>query len=94
MVAGDSEATTGVRPYISSKRNVFMACAKNTSMKRGQAKEIVDEVLTAVSQWKQFADQSGVPPGVADGIAKNSPHGYLEIEHALRHMGISRGAIL
>ena len=55
-----------------------MACAKNTSMKRGQAKEIVDEVLTAVSQWKQFADQSGVPPGVADGIAKTHRTGILK----------------
>jgi serine/threonine-protein kinase HipA len=48
----------------------FKACAKNVSMKRGRAEKIVDEVQTAVLQWKQFADKSGVAPGIADGISK------------------------
>ena len=48
----------------------FKACAKNVSMKRGRAEEIVDEVQTAVLQWKQFADKSGVAPGIVDGISK------------------------
>lgn len=48
----------------------FKACAKNASMKRGRAEEIVYEVQAAVLQWKHFADESGVPPEVADGIAK------------------------
>ncbi|MCP4876005.1 MAG: type II toxin-antitoxin system HipA family toxin [Gammaproteobacteria bacterium] len=48
----------------------FKTCAKNSSMKRGQAEEIVDEVQTAVLQWKQFADKTGVPPDVAEGISK------------------------
>ncbi len=48
----------------------FKTCAKNSSMKRGQAEEIVDEVQTAVLQWKQFADKTGVPPVVAEGISK------------------------
>ena len=48
----------------------FKSCAKNASMKRGKAEEIVRQVQEAVLQWKHFADQSGVPPEVADGIAK------------------------
>ena len=48
----------------------FKSCAKNASMKRGRAEEIVRQVQEAVLQWKHFADQSGVPPEVADGIAK------------------------
>jgi serine/threonine-protein kinase HipA len=48
----------------------FRACAKNVSMKRGRAEEIVQEVQAAVLQWKQFADKSGVAPGIADGIFK------------------------
>ena len=48
----------------------FKACARNVSMKRGRAEEIVHQVQIAFSQWKQFADQSGVPLDVADGISK------------------------
>lgn len=48
----------------------FKACAKNASMKRGRAEEIVRQVQEAVLQWKQFAGNSGVPPEVAEGIAK------------------------
>lgn len=48
----------------------FKACAKNASMKRGRAEEIVQQVQEAVLQWKRFAGESGVPPEVADGIAK------------------------
>ena len=48
----------------------FKSCAKNASMKRGRAEEIVRQVQEAVLQWKHFADKSGVPPEVADGIAK------------------------
>ena len=48
----------------------FITCAKNVSMKRGRAEEIVYEVQAAVSKWKQFADKSGVSPDVADGISK------------------------
>ena len=68
---------------LNSKRDDFTiddfeACAKNASMKRGRAKEIVHEVLTAVLQWKQFANKSGVPPGVADGISKTLRTGVLK----------------
>jgi len=48
----------------------FKACAKNASMKRSRAEEIVRQVQEAILQWKHFADESGVPPEVADGIAK------------------------
>ncbi len=48
----------------------FKACAKNASMKRGRAEEIVRQVQEAVVQWKHFAEESAVPPEVADGIAK------------------------
>ena len=39
-------------------------------MKRGWAEEIVQQVTAAVSQWKRFADEAGVPGKVAKGIAK------------------------
>ena len=48
----------------------FKACAKNASLKRGRAEEIVRQVREAVLQWKNFADKSGVPPEVADSIAR------------------------
>ena len=56
----------------------FKACAKNVSMKRGRAEAIVREVQTAVLQWKQFADKSGVPTDVADGISKTLRTGILK----------------
>jgi serine/threonine-protein kinase HipA len=56
----------------------FKACAKNVSMKRGRAQEIVHQVQTAVLQWKRFADKSGVAPGIADGIAKTHRTGILK----------------
>ena len=56
----------------------FKACAKNVSMKRGRAEAIVREVQTGVLQWKQFADKSGVPTDVADGISKTLRTGILK----------------
>jgi serine/threonine-protein kinase HipA len=56
----------------------FRACAKNVSMKRGRAEEIVQKVQAAVLQWKQFADKSGVAPGIADGISKTHRVGILK----------------
>jgi serine/threonine-protein kinase HipA len=38
----------------------FKACARSASLKRGRAEAIVAEVLEAVSQWYQFAEQAGV----------------------------------
>jgi serine/threonine-protein kinase HipA len=48
----------------------FKACAKNVSMQRGRAQEIIHQVQTAVLQWQSLADKSGVAPAVADGISK------------------------
>ncbi len=48
----------------------FKACARNASMKRGRAEEIVQQVQAAVSQWQHFAEESGVPPEVTNGIAR------------------------
>ncbi len=48
----------------------FKACAKNVSMQRGRAQEIVHQVQTAVLQWQFLADKSGVAPAVADAISK------------------------
>jgi serine/threonine-protein kinase HipA len=56
----------------------FSACAKNVSIKRGRAEEIVDEVQAAVLHWKQFADKSGVAPDIADGISKTHRRGILK----------------
>jgi serine/threonine-protein kinase HipA len=56
----------------------FKACAKNVSMKRGRAEEIVYDVQKAILQWKQFANKSGVPPDVADGISMTFRTGILK----------------
>ncbi len=39
-------------------------------MKRGRAKEILQQVRNAILKWKDFAKQAGVPDDVADGIAR------------------------
>jgi len=38
----------------------FEACARTTSMKRGRAKDILEQVQQAVLQWPEFASNSGV----------------------------------
>jgi len=48
----------------------FKVCAKNISMKRGRAEEIVRQVQEAILQWQNFADESGVPSEVAERITK------------------------
>ena len=47
----------------------FKACAKNASMRRGRAEEIISEVQSVVSNWADFAEEAGVPPAVAADIA-------------------------
>jgi hypothetical protein len=59
---------------LNGKRDVcikddFNACTRRTSMKRGRAKEIVQQVKQAVLGMK-FADESGVPLAMAEAIAK------------------------
>ncbi len=46
----------------------FKACAKNASMKRGRAEEILRQVQGAVLRWKYFAEEAGVPDDVAEKI--------------------------
>ncbi|MEQ8165830.1 MAG: type II toxin-antitoxin system HipA family toxin [Alphaproteobacteria bacterium] len=46
----------------------FKACAKNASMKRGRAEEILRQVQDAVLRWKDFAAEVGVPDNVSDMI--------------------------
>ncbi len=55
----------------------FKACARNVSMQRGRAEEIVRQVQEAVLQWNHFADESNVPSEVADGIGKAHRTGVL-----------------
>ncbi|TXH28936.1 MAG: type II toxin-antitoxin system HipA family toxin [Elusimicrobia bacterium] len=38
----------------------FRACAKTASMKRGRAEAILDEVISAVRRWSEFAAHAGV----------------------------------
>ena len=55
----------------------FKACAKNASMKRGRAEEILQQVQNAVLKWKDFAKEAGVPDGVSRRIAKAQRIGIL-----------------
>ena len=47
----------------------FVACARNASMKRGRASDIVGQVQEAVRRWPEFAGQAGVPSAVIESIA-------------------------
>ncbi|MBU8869517.1 MAG: type II toxin-antitoxin system HipA family toxin [Gemmatimonadales bacterium] len=55
----------------------FKACARNASIKRGRAEEILLQVQEAVLQWKDFAEQAGVPGDIIDGIGKTHRTGIL-----------------
>ena len=55
----------------------FKACAKNASMKRGRAEEILQQVQDAVLKWKYFAKEAGVLDDVAKRIAKAQRTGIL-----------------
>ena len=46
----------------------FDACAKNALMKRGRAAAIVDEVVSAVKRWPEFAAQANVPDELQNRI--------------------------
>jgi serine/threonine-protein kinase HipA len=48
----------------------FKACAKSVALKRGRGVEILDQVRSAVGQWKQFSHEAGVEEEVADRIAR------------------------
>ena len=55
----------------------FKACARGASMKRGRAKEILQQVQEAVSKWLDFAEEAGVPSGDAEKVAKAQSRGIL-----------------
>lgn len=46
----------------------FKACARTASMKRGRAEAIIKEVREKVLQWRDYADEAGVPPIWGDQI--------------------------
>lgn len=48
----------------------FKAVAKTASMKRGRAATITTEVADAVTRWREFATNAGVPPAQIGMIAK------------------------
>ncbi|MGL4369160.1 MAG: type II toxin-antitoxin system HipA family toxin [Spirochaetota bacterium] len=49
----------------------FRECAKHALMKRGRADSIIDEVRTAVREWRNFADDAHIEPSWRDVIQKN-----------------------
>ncbi len=55
----------------------FVACAQNAAMKRGRATEILREVQHAVSRWREFAAEAGVPNETACAIAATHRTGLL-----------------
>jgi serine/threonine-protein kinase HipA len=48
----------------------FEACAQSAVMKRGRARTIVEEVLTALHRWPEFADQARLGEEWRDKIQK------------------------
>jgi len=46
----------------------FRACAKNASMKRGRADEIIRLVQEAISKWRSHSQKAGVPDHIGAGI--------------------------
>lgn len=48
----------------------FKACAKSALMKRGRAITIVDEVISAVERWPEFAAEAGLSEEWRDQIRK------------------------
>lgn len=48
----------------------FEAVAKATSMKRGRASAIHEEVRAAVSRWLEFAEEAGVGERRAERISE------------------------
>jgi serine/threonine-protein kinase HipA len=60
---------------LNGKRNQFVmddfrACARSAAMKRGRAEAIIEEVRKAVSCWRDYADDAGVPAAWRDRIQK------------------------
>jgi serine/threonine-protein kinase HipA len=48
----------------------FEACAKSALLKRGRARAILDEVVSAVKRWPEFAEEAKVAPAWRDAIRR------------------------
>ncbi len=49
----------------------FRECGKTALLKRGRAEAILDEVRSAVSKWRRFAEQAGIAATWRDSIKSN-----------------------
>lgn len=48
----------------------FVTCAGNSSMKRGRAESILEDVISVVSRWEEYATQAGLAQGYMESIRK------------------------
>lgn len=46
----------------------FNACASTASMKRGRARQIVEEVQEVVSRWSDYAEETNLSSGLMEKI--------------------------
>lgn len=49
-------------------RDDFRACAKGVQLKRGRSDSMLDEILSAVGRWEEFASEAGVAQSQTDKI--------------------------
>ncbi len=49
-------------------RDDFRGCAKNAQLKRGRSDSVLDEVISAVDRWEEFAAEAGVAESQMDSI--------------------------
>src|SRR5690606_31787523 len=47
----------------------FRACGATAGLKRGQAERILDEVISVVSRWPEYADEAGVRPDQREAMS-------------------------
>ncbi|MBZ0265759.1 type II toxin-antitoxin system HipA family toxin [bacterium] len=71
----DSIWTGAHQMTLNGKRDSFVlhdfdACGEIAMLKRGQAREIVEEVVSIVKDWREYASKAGVPDHTAEQIAK------------------------
>jgi serine/threonine-protein kinase HipA len=71
----DGDWTSSHQMTMNGKRDQFTlddfkACAASASMKRGRAGRIIEEVGRAVTRWRDFAEDAGVPAARRDQIQR------------------------
>lgn len=71
----DGSVTSTHQMMLNGKRDGFTladfeACAKSALMKRGRAAAIIEEVLSAVKRWAEFAAEARLKDGWRDKIRK------------------------